>query len=438
MGRRKFPFVRWATVVSLASLIAVAPGTARADEVPILPAPAAAASRVLQPAPGGYVPITPFRVMDTREAANVPARRYSGAPYVSPWQTRLVQVTNPNDTTLPTGGAAAANITVTVSDAWSGGFLAIWPADQPWSGTSNVNFNAGRAMSNAVTMRLSASGAVNVMASTGINLIIDVNGWHTDQPASGPVAGGGFVGIAPQRLLDTRAPGQTKPGDGSTRILRVPRPPSLDTAGIGALVLNVTITAPTSNGWAAVLPYDVPPAPASNLNYAEGQTIANQVIVRPGAPDHFYVYVASSAHIIVDLMGFFTAGPVRPGGFVPLRPARVMDSRYGFGNYAYVAPQEAHLLVLGGTMGVPNGAGAVAVNLIAIAPSSSGYITAWPDSQPRPLSAALNVGAGETTAGLATVGLGPSGGAMFFGSSKPALVVDLFGWYASPYVTVNN
>jgi len=59
---------------------------------------------------------------------------------------------------------------------------------------------------------------------------------------------------------------------------------------------------------------------------------------------------------------------------------------------------------------VPYGATAVVVNITAVNPSSTGYLTAFAAGQTVPFVSTVNFTAGETVANLATIALGDTGG----------------------------
>jgi uncharacterized delta-60 repeat protein len=128
------------------------------------------------------------------------------------------------------------------------------------------------------------------------------------------------------------------------------------------------------------------------------------------------------------------------GSFVPLVPARLLDTRSGLG-----APQgrvpgatTVHLQV-GGRGGVPAvGAASVVLNLTSVRPTSSGHVTAFPTGQGRPRSSSLNYSPGQTTANLANIGLGAGGQVTLTNSSSGTtdLLADVVGYYLTGTPTV--
>ncbi len=234
-----------------------------------------------------------------------------------------------------------------------------------------------------------------------------------------------FHAVTPTRLLDTRAGvgGPVAP-IGAAQMRTVP------VVGLGgvpadavAVVLNVTATEPTDASFLTVWPSGTARPTASNLNVITGQTVANMVTVGLGADGAVAVYNhAGDTEVVVDVTGWYA------GGFHPITPARVLDTR--------VAPAtalgsgEERGLVIGGQAGVPPTAGAVALNVTVTEPTAAGFLTVWPSGSPRPTASNLNMVPGQTVPNMVVVGLGTGGAVSLFnfaGSSHA--IVDVAGWF---------
>ncbi|TVR24214.1 MAG: hypothetical protein EA389_11205, partial [Ilumatobacter sp.] len=135
---------------------------------------------------------------------------------------------------------------------------------------------------------------------------------HVIADVSGFVpADGGFGALVPARIVDTR-PGGVKVGsaDGAGEALRVNvlGRGGLPSSGVGAVVLNVTVTETEGpvmgGGYATVFPCGVQPE-ASNLNFVGGDVVANSVIAPVSSSGEVCVYVYGSAHVIADVSGYF-------------------------------------------------------------------------------------------------------------------------------------
>ncbi len=81
-----------------------------------------------------------------------------------------------------------------------------------------------------------------------------------------------------------------------------------------AVVLNVTVTQPTSQGHLTVYAADLAqPPPTSTLNFVAGATLANNAIVELSNDGKInlrpFVVASGSVHLIVDVVGFFIESP---------------------------------------------------------------------------------------------------------------------------------
>jgi hypothetical protein len=127
-------------------------------------------------------------------------------------------------------------------------------------------------------------------------------------------AGGSFTGINPARLLDTRAATcgvRLEPGE--TRTISIAGQGGVPATGIGAVALNVTVTAPSQTSYITVWPTGGNRPNTSNLNMTEGQTVPNMVTVGLGAAGQVSFFNAfGTVDLLVDVMGYF-AGDT-PGG----------------------------------------------------------------------------------------------------------------------------
>jgi hypothetical protein len=97
------------------------------------------------------------------------------------------------------------------------------------------------------------------------------------------------------------------------------------------------------------------------------------------------------------------AGPAAAQGLGPyqfhsLTPCRVADTRVPAPG-SPVADGATRTFVVQGVCGVPVGAKAVTVNLTAVAPNGTGFLTMFPTGITRPVVSSLNFNAGEPALG---------------------------------------
>ncbi|HTO01534.1 MAG TPA: hypothetical protein VL068_12755, partial [Microthrixaceae bacterium] len=127
----------------------------------------------------------------------------------------------------------------------------------------------------------------------------------------------GFGILAPARLMDTRSGRKTVDGQAngggsfkSTRTLEVTGRGGVPANGVGAVVVNVTITTPSSDGYTTVFPTGSSVPSASNVNYAKGQTVANLVVAKVGVDRQISLFNSAAAHVIVDVSGWYSEDDV--------------------------------------------------------------------------------------------------------------------------------
>ncbi len=122
-----------------------------------------------------------------------------------------------------------------------------------------------------------------------------------------------------------------------------------------------------------------------------------------------------------------------PGTFTPVAPSRLLDTRFGTGAAVGPVPPSGSLSVqVLGAGGVPaGGVSAVALNVTAVAPTASGYVTAWPSGRPRPNTSNLNFYAGRNIPNSVAVPVGADGKVNLFNGSGGTvqLVADVAGYY---------
>ena len=145
-------------------------------------------------ATSSFVPITPCRLMDTRSTSPVGPR----ATPIGAGETYSATVWGSNGHCVIPSTATAVSLNVTFVGPTSAGFVTVYPPDQPWPGTSNLNFTAGQAPApNGVTSPLSFDGKIGFFNAAGtVNLIADIVGYYeTAGSAPGGIVAGNCSAI---------------------------------------------------------------------------------------------------------------------------------------------------------------------------------------------------------------------------------------------------
>ncbi len=372
------------------------------------------------PAPSHFTPLTPVRLLDTRSGVGAPKAAVGAGGTVS---LKVAGVGG-----VPATGVGAVVLNVTATQPSSAGHVTVWPAGEARPATSNLNFVRAQTVPNLVVVKVGAGGNVSLYNSSGsTQLIADVMGWFPQ--------GSDFTGVSPTRLLDTRsgngAPQGPVPG-GQAVSLDVTGRGGVPATGVSAVVLNVTVTGPTTSGYVTVWPHVLSKPATSNLNFSPGQTVPNLVIVKVG-PDGLVDLFnsAGQTHVLADVMGWFPDG----SEFTGLTPVRLLDTRSGVGApKAAVGAGGTVSLKVAGVGGVPaTGVGAVVLNVTATQPSSAGHVTVWPAGEARPATSNLNFVRAQTVPNLVVVKVGAGGNVSLYNSSgSTQLIGDVMGWFPIP------
>jgi hypothetical protein len=312
-------------------------------------------------------------------------------------------------------GASAVALNVTAVSPTANTYLTLWPSGSGRPATSSLNVSAGDTRPNAVIVGLGVGGAIDIYNDSGsANVLVDVTGWFS----GGTAAAGGLTPVTPARILDTRS-GLGAPvgavGGGATIDLAVAGVGGVPPSGVAAVVLNLTGTGPTASTYVTVHPQGTGRPEVSTLNLVPGETAANLAIVPLGANSSIRLFnAAGSTHLIADVTGWISSGTPGVGGFVPLSPVRVYDSRTATGLRA-----RGWLPVKASTGGVPaSGVAALAANFTAVGANANSYVSIFPTAPGSssitnvpianlPQTSTLNVRSGQTIPNASITPVGP-------------------------------
>jgi hypothetical protein len=167
----------------------------------------------------------------------------------------------------------------------------------------------GQTVPNLVIAPVGANGKVDLYnGSAGtVQRIADVSGYYR---SGTPTVAGAFGSLVLSRLLDTRnGVGVPKAAvaAGGTVHLQVLGRGGVPVSGVSAVVLNVTVTAPTKPGYLTVYGDGSARPGASNLNFVAGQTVPNLVIAAVGANGKVDLYNGSAGTVqrTADVSGYY-------------------------------------------------------------------------------------------------------------------------------------
>jgi Subtilase family len=245
-----------------------------------------------------------------------------------------------------------------------------------------------------------------------------------------------FVPLAnPTRILDTRA-GSATPG---ARIGPHPQFTILDLPigipGATAAAVSIVSVDSVAQGYIQALPKLMGTlAGSSNLNVATSTQIQpNFAIVPIGVDGSITLYLYAGGNVVVDLLGSFTpaATPaVSSGRFVAVDPVRVLDTRPE--SNGPVPPEFVpHIPAAAETVrvtGIPAGASAAVVNVVADQAQGSGFLRVQPTGATGLSTSNGNFVAGLASGTLSIVPVGSDGTISVYTSQITHIVVDLMGF----------
>ncbi len=385
------------------------------------------------PVASRYVPVTPCRVVDTRNASGP-----FGGPILTGNITREFDI--PNGACNIPSTALAYVLNATVVPSGSLGFLSMRPCGQPQPVTSNLNSIDGRVKAVEAIVPAGVNGGVCVLPSNDTHLVLDISGYFVPASTAGALQ---FYPLTPCRIADTRlAPGPfggPSLAGGSVRNFQVLSSSCHVPAAAQAYSLNYTAVPNGSLGYLTTWPAGQTQPMVSTLNAPTGAVTANAAIVTAGSNGDISVFASNTTDLVIDINGYFA--PPGTGGlsFVPLTPCRVLDTRNAPGSAPELDPQgPASSSPISGTLavnvtasgcGIPTSAQAYVLNATVIPSATLGYLSLWPDGTPQPVVSTLNAGDGAVTSNLAIVPT-TNGSIDVFASNPTHLVLDIFGYFA--------
>ena len=273
-----------------------------------------------------YRPIEPVRTTDTRNSPI--CRPDAGCANLGP----IPAGTELRNTAAAPEGAVASVANITVVDGAGSGYVTadtcanLVPGHQT---RSTVNFEDHDTVANFTVVpsaRTDAGLEFCTYSPNGLQELIDVQGYFAPFSADSLA----YTPQTPTRVMDSRlcwtdpATSVQRCGKrnaaGST--VRVQAP-----AGAAAVVVNLTSADAQGAGYisAGSCTSTNLANSHSNLNAVVGAAVANMAIVPVAADGTFCVYMSSSMHLIVDVMGTFSH--TEGLQFLPINPMRVHDSR---------------------------------------------------------------------------------------------------------------
>lgn len=259
--------------------------------------------------PYGFSGIAPTRFVDTRHGIGVPQAKVGAYKTLSANVEGIVG----NDYYGP-ADTGAVSVHVTVTDASASGYLTVYSGGGAPPGTSSLNFAAGKTVSNTLIVPMSGEGLLDVYNSSPgtVDIIVDVTGYYVDGGGFASDLGDPYIPITPYRLVDSRKTVPVNAGDDINALIA-----GDDEIGSGAeaLVMNLTATQGTANGYLTASPLTNPATgqpSTSSVNYTTGQTVPcfTQVLFGDTGTSSAGVPIANvenggDVQVIADVFGYY-------------------------------------------------------------------------------------------------------------------------------------
>ncbi|MEV7212165.1 PKD domain-containing protein [Kitasatospora cineracea] len=374
---------------------------------------------------------------DFKSAEGTVSASKSAAPMARDSQTQAKPLTAANAT-------LGADLHAVQSSA-HGITLDITASSDTWPLSATINWGDGKStpVSVASAAKVTQTHVYDRLGAYTISVTLtDGSGNTATGSLNLPTAGNAYTAYGPTRLLDTRdgtgAPRAKVPAYGTAKI-KIAGNGSIP-AGVTAVVLNVTVTNPTTEGHVTVYGEGDARPTTSNLNYLPGQTVPNLVIAPVGANGYVDLYNGGwgSVDLIADVTGYFTQS--QASGYTPVDPKRLLDTR----NSSKVAAYGTVPVTIPTNAQVPDTKfTAVALNVTVTNPDSDGHLTVYPSGQSLPTASNVNFTAGQTVANSVIVPVGADGRIQVQnGAWKSSdVIVDVVGYYTanskSAYIPVD-
>ena len=152
-----------------------------------------------------------------------------------------------------------------------------------------------------------------------------------------------------------------------------------------------------------------------------------------GADGSVCIYSNVSSQIVVDAAGWLAGNG---NGLFGVTPQRLIDTRPG----SPAAPQRCEgparsfvpfVVPAGTSSGIParSHATAAVLEVVAVGPTSPGYLTAYPCGTTPPLASNVNYAAGDIRPNLVAVRIGTNDSVCLISQQAVDVVVDLDGWF---------
>lgn len=318
----------------------------------------------------------------------------------------------------------------------------MFPTGQPRPRTSSINFDTYQSYSNHQLIKIGSGGKVSIYngSAGAVHVLLDLTGYIVQGANTAP---GATVATTLARVVDTATGNGAPRGPlrARSRIdVQITGRGGIPASGVAGVWIQLTVAAPQGRGYVVAWPAGRPRPLTSTVNFAAGQTVANQVFVPLSATGKasFTNQSSGSIRLIGDVVGYTRAGTVTAeGGLTAIAPRRVLDTQSGIGAPAGpVASFQAVTVQVAGRAGVPlTGARAVLLNVTAASAQTRSFLNVYAGHYCiPPRISRLNFAPGRNIANMVLAPLAPDGTVTIHNASSGTvrIIADVSGVVLGP------
>ncbi|BDC52373.1 hypothetical protein F183_A46880 [Bryobacterales bacterium F-183] len=246
-----------------------------------------------------FYPVTPCRVLDTRNAPGA-----LGGPALLAANVRTIPVLS-SSCGIPSN-AQAYSLNATVVPPAGFGYLTLWPSGTAQPVVSTLNAVTGTVVANAAIVPAGTNGAIEAFASGNTDLVLDINGYFAPAGQAGALQ---YYPTGGCRVSDTRnangALGGPIQTGGLVRDYPVPSSGCGIPTGARAFAMNATLLPNGPTSFLTLFPSGQGQPLASTLNALDGAFTSNAAIVPASSTGSLSAFVTQTSHLLLDISGYF-------------------------------------------------------------------------------------------------------------------------------------
>ena len=412
--------------------------------------------------------ITATSPAESAGTVNVTVTTPGGTSAISTADQFTYQVPVPTVTAIsPTSGSTAGGTKVTIT-----GTNFVTGATVKFGSLTATAVTFNSVTSITATSPAESAGTVNVTVTTPVSTSATST---ADQfTYITPITGDAYTAVNPASLADTRCSATPQPSycasenlpTQNSKLTTLSGGASENVAVTGvdnipsnatAVVINLTVTNMTAGGYLSIYPEGSTQPVVSSLNWTATSGIVANLVTVPVNTTNGEITITNggtsgSVDFVVDIEGYYAPPTNTPAGlYNPVTPTRIVDTRcveyplppnittsyckslpsVNYTKVAELLSLQTENIAVTGFGGIPtSGVSAVVLNITAIDPSSSGYLTAFPAGSTKALVSTVNFNQAQTVANEAIVKVGTNGEISiynFLGATN--FTVDVTGYY---------